>query len=238
MGYYPFMAKATAKRHIPSQAGRAFSLNLAGRQWTLRGAGNLEDLWEAMGEENFDEDHIPYWTELWPSSLALAQWLMLRGKEIAGLDCLDLGCGLGLTALAGRLQGARVTGIDHEFDALEFCCQNAMANHVPQCQWLVMDWRRPAFRPHVFQRIWAADILYEKRFMAPVASFIEHCLAKDGIVWIAEPGRAVFHGFIDEVEARGWIMRKVYRADCLSPSMSCGPVTAAIWECGRKATAK
>lgn len=98
------------------------SVAAAGRQWRLTRAADLEELWDAMTADphNFEDERLPYWTELWPSSVALAGWLAARQEEIAGRACLDLGCGLGLTALVGQWLGARVTAVDYEEAALAF----------------------------------------------------------------------------------------------------------------------
>ena len=77
------------------------SVRACGRLWRLQRAADLETLWNAMLDDpqNFEDERLPYWTELWPSSIALCRWLEERRAEIAGRPCLDLGCGLGLTAM-------------------------------------------------------------------------------------------------------------------------------------------
>ena len=44
-------------------------------------------LWESMTEFTEDE-RLPYWTELWPSSLVLADWLYQRRESLRGQPCL------------------------------------------------------------------------------------------------------------------------------------------------------
>ena len=53
------------------------SVRAAGRLWRLSRAADLEQLWDAMtaSPDDFDDERLPYWTELWPSSVALAGWL-------------------------------------------------------------------------------------------------------------------------------------------------------------------
>ena len=81
------------------------TVNACGRDWTLERAADMEALWESMTEFTEDE-RLPYWTELWPSSLVLADWLYQRRESLRGQPCLDLGCGIGLTALVGAVAGA------------------------------------------------------------------------------------------------------------------------------------
>lgn len=114
--------------------------------------------------------------------------------------CLDIGCGLGLTAMVGQWLGAKMTAMDYEEAALHFAARNADINEVPQPLWTVMDWRRPAVRAQSMHRIWGGDIMYEKRFVAPVLRFLDHALAPGGAAWVAEPGRTVYDAFLHALQ--------------------------------------
>ncbi len=212
------------------------AVNAAGRLWRLTRAADLEQLWQAMTDDprNFEDERLPYWTELWPSSVALAGWLAQRREEIAGRACLDLGCGLGLAALVGQWLGARVMGVDYEEEALRFARLNADRNAVAQPCWTVMDWRRPAVRARSMARIWGGDIMYEKRFVAPVLRFLEHALTPDGAVWIAEPGRSVYEAFLRALHNGGWQGRRVYSARVAPLYAQPVPVTVQVWEIRRE----
>ena len=225
-----------AVEQTPLQAyAPEIAVNAAGRLWRLTRAADLEQLWDAMTDDprNFEDERLPYWTELWPSSVALAGWLAERREEIAGRACLDLGCGLGLTALVGQWLGARVTAVDYEEEALRFARLNAERNAVPQPGWAVMDWRRPAVRARSMARIWGGDIMYEKRFVTPVLRFLEHALASDGVAWVAEPGRSVYEAFLHALHGGGWRGRRVHSARVAPLYAQPVPVTVQVWEIRR-----
>lgn len=211
--------------------GADITVRCAGRVWRLKRAANLEELWDAMTSDAaaFEDERIPYWTELWPSSLVLSEWLALRRGDIAGRACLDLGCGLGLTALVGQWLGARVLAMDYEEAALGFARRNAAINGVAQPLWALMDWRRPALARGAFARIWGGDIMYEKRFVAPVLRLLAHALASDGVAWVAEPGRTVYEAFRHALAQAGWSGRRVHSATVASPDGQ-GRPTIGIWE--------
>lgn len=210
-------------------------VRVCGRVWTLHRAACLEALWDAMTEARphpaFERDErLPYWTELWPSSLVLAEWLSLRKEDIAGRACLDMGCGLGLTAMVASRLGALVTGMDYEEEAVRFARVNAAANSVPQPLWAVMDWRRPAVLKGRVERIWGGDIVYETRFVTPVLHFLKHALAPGGRIWIAEPGRSVYHAFKEAAVRQGWTIRKAYMAEAEPLYAQPARTTAHVWE--------
>lgn len=218
-------------------AASELRFSACGRDWRLRRA-DMEALWAAMSEDDPGwqmDERLPYWAELWPSSLALAAWLEDRRGDIAGRACLDLGCGLGFTALVGQWLGGRVTGMDYDADALNYARANARLNAVPGVTWTLMDWREPTLEAGCIQRAWAADIVYEQRFAAPVAAFLAHVLAPDGTAWIAEPGRTVFRALLDELPAHGLSFARVRLTPTWPLTAQAVPVPVSIWEIRRTA---
>ena len=233
----PISEFSTSETHGLTEYTPHISVRAAGRVWRLTRAADLEQLWDAMTAtpDDFEDERLPYWTELWPSSVALAGWLAQQQQTIAGQACLDLGCGLGLTAIVGQWLGAQVTAMDYEEDALHFAFRNAGLNNVPQPLWTVMDWRRPAVRAQSMHRIWGGDIMYEKRFVAPVLRFLDHALAPDGAAWVAEPGRSVYDAFLHALQSGGWQGRRVYTETVEPLYAQPVPVTVHVWEICRRA---
>ena len=209
------------------------TVNACGRDWTLERAADMEALWESMTEFTEDE-RLPYWTELWPSSLVLADWLYQRRESLRGQPCLDLGCGIGLTALVAQWLGANVIGMDYEPEALRFARRNAEHNAVPQPLWTVMDWRKPAVKRRSLRFIWGGDIMYEQRFAAPVLDFLEYALAEGGAAWVAEPSRAVYDTFRSMLVNRRWAGRCVWEKNIEALYPQERPVPVRIWEIHRE----
>ncbi len=209
-------------------------LTLCGRDWTLLRPDDLESLWETLSDDEFnDDERLPYWVELWPASLALAQWLKRNQERIAGRTCLDLGCGLGFTALAGVWLGAKVLAMDYEAEALTFARKNAVANNLPDPLWVIMDWRSPAVVPKSCDFIWGGDVMYETRFVEPVFAFLAHALADNGLAWIAEPGRNAYEHFKRVLLSRGWRFRCVARERVEPLHTQDIPVSVNLWELSR-----
>lgn len=218
-------------------------LEACGRAWTLRRA-DMEALWESMTDENDPrwplwekDERLPYWAELWPSSLALADWLADHRADIAGRACLDMGCGLGFTALAGQWLGGRVLGMDYDPEALRYARLNARLNAVDGVVWSVMDWREPALAPGCMERIWAGDIVYERRFARPVAAFLADVLAPDGVAWLAEPGRTVFSCVLEELPRHGLVAVRVRTVPTWPLTPQSVPVPVSLWEIRRNSGA-
>ena len=100
--------------------------------------------------------------------------------------------------------------------------------------WTVMDWRQPAVRPRSIFRLWGGDIMYEKRFVAPVMHFLSHVLADDGAAWVAEPGRGVYEAFLQALHCGGLEGRRVFTERVEPLYAQPVPVTVAVWEIRRR----
>lgn len=197
----------------------------------MRGEGCLEELWEKMGEE--DPERLPYWTEIWPASIALAEFLQGRAAEMRGKACLDLGCGLGLTACIGQWLGAKTLAVDYEQAALHFCRMNSRLNNLEPPQTALMDWRTPAVAKNSLWRIWGGDIVYERSFWEPLLNFLKHGLAEAGCAWLAEPGRTGFEGFPDWAGNCGWKVEKACNQEVAGFYPGEGVHRVTVWEMSR-----
>jgi predicted nicotinamide N-methyase len=115
------------------------SFSHIGREWHIYRA-DMESLWESMGNNQdaiqafYEDERLPYWAELWSSGFGLATWLKQNEGSIAGNVCLDLGCGLGFTALCGTVCKAKVLACDYEKQALDLVRFNALKNAVLICE--------------------------------------------------------------------------------------------------------
>ncbi len=199
-----------------------------GRTWHMCGA-DMEKLWDEMKETD-GEDRIPYWNEIWPSSLAMAGWLMESESDIRDLQCLDLGCGLGFTALVGRWLGADVVGADYESEALAYAKKNEKMNGIEGIRWELLDWRDAEGHRERFDRIWASDVMYESETAKPLAIFLSTALKKGGRAWIAEPGRSIFLEFIRLLPQHGLHERRLCSLPVFPLTAQKVPVTVTLWE--------
>jgi predicted nicotinamide N-methyase len=145
------------------------------------------------------EEYLPYWAELWPSGVALAR--RVAARALRGARVLELGCGLGLPSLAAALAGGRVLATDWSPQAIELLRDNAARNGA-ELETAVVDWQRPA--PLLERAPWdlvlGADLLYERRNVAPLLELLPALLGQRGELWLADPGRAPAGAFLAAFE--------------------------------------
>jgi predicted nicotinamide N-methyase len=149
-----------------------------------------------------DQAYPPYWAELWPSGVELAR--AVSAADWSGARVLELGCGLGLPAVAAALRGARVLATDRSPDALSFAAVNAERNGVA-VDTAVCSWDEPAalLDGAPWRLVLAADVLYGQRNVDEMLSLLPRLVGDGGEVWIADPQRPLTGEFLAAVRT-GW----------------------------------
>jgi predicted nicotinamide N-methyase len=160
---------------------------------------------ELIDETEYEHDErLPYWAELWPSALVLAEHLAAR--DLRGRRVIELGCGIGLPAIVAALAGADVLATDWYADALAFTRANAAAAGAA-VQTLLVDWTAPP--PELLAMpaadlVVGADVLYEERNGPALAALVPRLLAPSAELVVADPRRPHAAGLLDRLIGGGW----------------------------------
>ncbi len=182
---------------------RKWEVTIGGHQLNILGPADEEALLEdPLVERRFAEDeYMPYWGQLWPAAVMLAEHV-LNDEPGRNRSALEVGCGLGLVALAARVAGWDVLATDYDHAALEFTRANALANGLGGINVKYVDWRKPSALNR-YSRILASDVLYERRNLQPLADLFNALLADDGVALVSDPNREVAKGFSEVLSKAG-----------------------------------
>ena len=179
-------------------------ISIAGRELVIARPDDPESL---IDEERFEADEfMPYWAELWPSGLALADYVATL--DLAGRRVLELGCGLALPSFAAALGGADVLATDWAPDALSLVAANAERNRL-RIVTALLDWQAPSPSLSGFDVVLAADVLYEERNAVPLLALLAAATSAQGTVLLADPGRRHAATFFERAAANGWSIASV-----------------------------
>jgi predicted nicotinamide N-methyase len=169
-----------------------------------------------------DELHLPYWAELWDSSLGMAsflaeQWAGCGRQESVVARCarrsmnsqrpasvMDLGCGMGLAGTVAARLGTSVLFADLETQALLFAELNSLPD-APRCRVRKVNWQSDRLNER-FDLILGADIVYDRSQWLFLEPFFAAHLAPGGGILLGEPGRSSGEEFEAWIAARGWQM--------------------------------
>jgi len=144
---------------------------------------------------------------------------------------LELGCGLGMPALAAALCGAEVLATDWAEEAIELLQRNAERNRIfvraARVRWSEPE---PLLRAAPWDLVLGADLLYEARNAEQLAALLPElgCIGRGGVgkaaasafvrsveptrteVLLAEPGRPYAKEFLERFGAEP-VGERIYR---------------------------
>lgn len=167
------------------------------------GLVSVRDLERHLDRERLlldDTVQPPYWALVWSGARVLARHVADQ-ISCSGKEVLDVGCGLGLTALAAARRGGRVTAIDRELAPIEFLLASAQANQL-SIEALVGDVTTLRLDRR-FDLVLAAELLYESTAFERLADAMVGAMAPRGSIWVADAQRVNSQRFYEALERRG-----------------------------------
>lgn len=183
---------------------------IMGQEVTLNQITNIDEVFDDLISKDASDvmvkdEQIPYWTEIWPSSIGLCKHLYHIRGEIKDSRILELGCGLGLPSIfAGFFNPSTVLATDYLEDALTFCSQNWQINHSSDIfQTQCFDWRDSNSITQSYNFLLAADIVYEDRMVISVYDFLSANLMKGQVFILSDPNRKSANTLIERLEESG-----------------------------------
>ena len=156
-----------------------------------------------------EHDYMPYWAEIWPSGVVLAAAIARDPTALRGKHVLEIGPGVGVTAVAAMQAGADLVVADHDAGSLALTALNTLDQTGKEPRTLRMSWRSPSRELFTvagegFPIVLGADLLYEKEAVRPLLELIERIVAPGGELWLAEPGREAATRCVKALHWRGW----------------------------------
>ena len=163
------------------------------------------------GEDHPDvqDERIPYWSDLWPSAIALSNYLISGSIIQPGQHVLEIGCGLGLPGIvAGRL-GAKVILTDYMPEPLVFAKHNWNLNNSETASFKILDWRNPD-PSYASDLVLAADVAYETKAFSDLINAFGVLVKPGGTLLLAEPNRAFAQSFVSQLKSNGFAVNSTF----------------------------
>jgi predicted nicotinamide N-methyase len=181
---------------------------------------------DLINEADFERDErLPYWADVWPSSIVLAR--RMASMQGAGRTLLELGCGAGLVAAAATLVGFDVTASDYYEDSLRFTRVNVLRNAGAAPVTRLVDWRDLPPDLGTYDVVVGSDVLYEHTYGPLVAAVIARTLRLTGLAILADPGRIAAGEFVAAARRHGL---EVWTADRVRVTHAAAPQTIDLYE--------
>ncbi|MEO5572336.1 MAG: methyltransferase domain-containing protein [Bacteroidia bacterium] len=170
---------------------------------------NLDDLFEELigkGEDDEDvmDERIPYWADLWHSSIALARHIVKSKIIKRNMHVLEIGCGLGLPGIVAGKFSDHITFTDYIKEPLEFAKHNWNLNNDFEAQFKILDWRKPDASVSA-DLVLASDVAYEKRSFKHLHKAFKKLIKPGGMILMSEPNRNYAKEFFSTLKNNGFV---------------------------------
>ena len=147
-----------------------------------------------------DEDTpFPFWAKIWPSSIALIQFLTENANWINGKRVLELGAGIGQPSLKMAHLAKEVIVSDYSKDAVELMKKNIAHLALTNTQAIQLDWNKMDYAIQA-DTILLSDINYDAFEFDSLLQVIEHYIEMGATILIATPLRLMGAPFIESVQ--------------------------------------
>ena len=144
----------------------------------------------------------PIFGVIWPSSLALAQFMQTYSIEEKRI--LEVGCGIALPSLLLNARRADITATDYHPEVEAFLIRNTCLNNGAAIAYEQADWASEEDQLGVFDLIIGSDLLYEDQHIELLGNFIDAHSKPRCEVILVDPGRGRKSKMISKMEQLGY----------------------------------
>lgn len=149
---------------------------------------DVEEKYKISAENNADM-MFPYWTRLWPSSIAMSRYIRLHSEEFSGKSILELGAGLGLPSFIASPIADKVLVTDYVPEAIVWLEENIKRLGLNNVDAEILDWTKPVTVKADI--VLMSDLCYDPESFDPLIRVINHYLDQNTRVIIALPERVI-----------------------------------------------
>lgn len=141
---------------------------------------------------------FPYWAKLWPSSIALSEFILQHPAFVAGRQVLEVAAGLGLPSLVSAHTAAKVHCTDMDADAMEMAAASAAAAQLTNLHCEVLNWNDIPANLHA-DTLLLSDVNYEPEAFDSLMNLLTHFLHHGTTIVISTPERLMAKPFIESL---------------------------------------
>ncbi len=139
---------------------------------------------------------FPYWSQVWPAAIALAEFIIEQKQYVQDALVLELAGGLGLPSIVAARFARTVLCTDSIPEAVEAVRLTAEHLSILNLQTAVLDWHRLPQHHHPFVLL-LSDINYKPEDFPVLKEVIENFLQIGSTILLSTPERLAAKSFIE-----------------------------------------
>ena len=132
-----------------------------------------------------------YWDRIWPSEVALSEFLIDQffPTKLKGARILEIGCGTGLAGVVTVQLGAFTMFSDMVPITLEAVKETCQINHISNFDTCTLDWSEKIESKERYDYVIGSEVFYDEAILADISHVLEQVLAPGGKGIFCDPNR-------------------------------------------------
>jgi len=142
---------------------------------------------------------FPFWAKIWPSSVALSNFLQANSKWIENKKILEIGAGIGLPSFSIATKASEVLITDQANDAVDLMQENINYLNLINVHAACIDWNY--FPTYITaDTILLSDINYAPEQFEPLLNLLIRFIEEGSTLILATPQRIMGISFIESIQ--------------------------------------
>ena len=141
---------------------------------------------------------FPYWSHVWPSAIALSEYIVQHPELISDKKVWELAAGLGLPSMYAARHAREVICSDYNEDAVAIMEKTIRHLQLKNCTAMILDWNNLP-RDSEADVVLLSDINYNPDSFPALKNMIHHFLHKGSTIILATPQRLMAKEFVEEI---------------------------------------
>lgn len=138
---------------------------------------------------------FPYWAQIWPAAIALAEFIIQNTHYVKGKKVLELAAGLGLPSIAAARFADIVYASDNQSEAVELMLRSIAYNGWKHVNAGVLDWKKLPANLEA-DTLLLSDVNYNPDDFDDLHTRIQQFLNNGATVLLSTPQRLMAKSFI------------------------------------------
>jgi predicted nicotinamide N-methyase len=132
-----------------------------------------------------------YWDRIWPSEVALSEFLIHQffPTKLKGVKALEIGCGTGLAGFVAAELGASTMFSDMVPITLQAVKETCQLNHLNNFDTCMLDWSEKIESKERYDLVLGSEVFYDEEILADISDVLEQVLAPGGKGIFCDPNR-------------------------------------------------
>jgi predicted nicotinamide N-methyase len=140
--------------------------------------------------------HFPYWSQVWPSAIAMSQFLLKHPELYKDKQVLEIAAGLGLPSLVIANSARSVLCTDMDAEAVATIQRSVNHQQIKNVTCSTMDWNHLPEGLHPGLLL-LSDINYDATQFSVLHGVLQHFLQQGTMVLLSTPQRLIAKSFIE-----------------------------------------